>query len=72
MKSIKKKNSKKKKELPPVDVNNKEEMIALGIHPRDRFVRDPSVWTKTPEEKALVKEARHRYGRGIGTRLSAS
>lgn len=62
---MKKKVEKKKKELPPVNVHNQEEMIASGIHPRNRVPRDPSVWTKTPHEKELVKECRHRYGRGI-------
>ena len=37
----------------------------LGIHPKYKVPRDPSVWTKTPHEKELVKECRHRYGRGI-------
>lgn len=40
---MKKKVEKKKKELPPVNVHNQEEMIALGIHPRNRVPRDPSV-----------------------------
>ena len=48
-----------------VNVHNQEEMIALGIHPKYKVPRDPSVWTKTPHEKELVKECRHRYGRGI-------
>lgn len=60
-----KKTENKRKELSPVNVHNQEEMIALGIHLKYKVPRDPSVWTKTPHEKELVKECRHRYGRGI-------
>lgn len=45
----------------PVDVHNAELMIALGIQPRNKESRDPSVWTKTASEKKALKEAKLRY-----------
>lgn len=44
-----------------VDIRDKELMISLGIHPRDAAPRDPSVWTKTPEQKKAMKRNRRKY-----------
>lgn len=41
-----------------VDVHNDELMIELGIRPPHLIPRDPSVWTKTPREKKLLKSLR--------------
>lgn len=34
-----------------VNINDKDLMISLGIHPKNAEPRDPSVWTKTIKEK---------------------
>lgn len=49
----------KKKETSWVDVHNSDLMISLGIHPKYATPRDPSVWTKTPKEKALLAKCRY-------------
>lgn len=41
-----------------VNVRDDELMIALGIRPPHLIPRDPSVWTKTPREKKLLKSLR--------------
>ena len=41
-----------------VDVHDDELMIELGIRPPHLVPRDPSVWTKTPYEKKLLKSLR--------------
>ena len=41
-----------------VDVRDRELMIKLGIHPPYATPRDPSVWTKTPNEKRLLRSLR--------------
>ena len=49
----------KKKETSWVDVHDSDLMISLGIHPKYATPRDPSIWTKTPKEKALLAKCRH-------------
>lgn len=44
-----------------VNINDKDLMISLGIHPRNAEPRDPSVWIKTAKEKADVKRMRLRH-----------
>lgn len=66
MKKFDKKNQQKpvkkmtKVEKAPVDVQNNAMMIAEGIRLPDLKPRDPAVWTKTPEEKRLLKIAKRR------------
>lgn len=43
---------------PWVNVHDDELMIKLGIRPPHLVPRDPSVWTKTPYEKKLLKSLR--------------
>lgn len=52
----------KKKELDPVNVHDKQQMIDLGLHPKDRVIYD---FSKTPEEKAKLKKLRRQLGRGF-------
>ena len=49
----------KKKELPPVDLKNESECISLGIRNPKVSPRDPSVWTKSKKEKALIRKLKH-------------
>ena len=42
---------KNKEEKDPVDVNNDGQMVALGLRNPKAFERDPSVWSKTDEER---------------------
>lgn len=44
-----------------VNINDKDLMISLGIHPKNAEPRDPSVWTKTIKEKNDVKRMRLRH-----------
>jgi hypothetical protein len=44
-----------------VNINDKDFMISLGIHPKNAEPRDPSVWTKTAKEKNDVKKMRLRH-----------
>lgn len=46
----------KKKELPPVDVTNDAECIALGLRLPKRQPRDPSIWTKSNRDRQLIKK----------------
>lgn len=41
-----------------VDVHNDELMVELGIRHPEETPRDPSVWTKTPNERRLLKSLR--------------
>lgn len=42
-----------------VDVHNDDDMRKNGLwRPYDVTPRDPSVWTKTPKEKAALKKAK--------------
>lgn len=43
-----------------VDVYNDAEMVALGLRVPPLVPRDPSVWTKTPSEKFILKRERAR------------
>lgn len=46
-----------------VDVNDDALMVKLGIRHPSAAPRDPSVWTKSPKEKALLKKLRnHKSG----------
>lgn len=46
-----------------VDVNDDALMVKLGIRYPNAAPRDPSVWTKSPKEKALLKKLRnHKSG----------
>lgn len=45
----------KKRETPPIDVKNDELMVAEGLRPAVVKPRDPSVWTKTKDEKEFWK-----------------
>lgn len=49
-----------KKKVEPINVNDQAAMIEANIHPPYRMMRDPNVWTKTPEEKARLKREKHR------------
>lgn len=51
---------KKKKELPPVNCHNEEEMIALGYR-NPLTPRDKTVWTKTASEKKLLKQTKRKF-----------
>jgi hypothetical protein len=42
-----------------VDVNDDALMVKLGIRHPSAAPRDPSVWTKSPKEKALLKRLRN-------------
>lgn len=44
-----------------VNINDKDLMISIGIHPKNAEPRDPSVWTKTIKEKNDVKKMRLRH-----------
>lgn len=44
-----------------VDVHDRELMIELGIHPPYAVPRDPSVWTKTPYEKRVLRSERCKH-----------
>ena len=44
-----------------VDVHDRELMIELGIHPPYAVPRDPSVWTKTPYEKKVLRLERCKH-----------
>lgn len=50
----------KSDKLPPVNVNDLEEMIALGYR-NPLEPRDPTVWTKTNSEKKVLKRLRRFY-----------
>jgi hypothetical protein len=50
----------KKKTIKPVNIYDLQEMIALGYR-NPLTPRDQTVWTKTPYEKRLIKQAKHRY-----------
>ncbi len=41
-----------------VDVHNEALMIELGIHPHKATPRDPSVWTKSKQEKKILQTLR--------------
>lgn len=43
---------------PWVDVHNDALMVELGIRPRSATSRDPSIWTKSKQEKKIVKNLR--------------
>lgn len=44
-----------------VDVHDDEQMVELGIRPPSVAPRDPSVWTKTPYEKRILKSLRRMH-----------
>ena len=52
-----------------VDVHNEALMIELGIHPRKATPRDPSVWTKSVQEKKILQTLRcaHKGKMHLGT-----
>lgn len=54
-----KKKIEKKEENLRVDVNNDAEMVALGIRPKNLEPRDPSVWTKSRQDKKNAKLVKH-------------
>ncbi len=54
-----------KKVMKPVDCSNDQEMQDLCGRYRNLQPRDPSVWTKTPNEKEKMKQLRRIYGRGF-------
>ena len=41
-----------------VDVHDAALMVELGIHPRPATPRDPSVWTKSEQEKRILRTLR--------------
>ena len=45
-----------KKKTDWVNVHDDALMISLGLRLPKRVPRDPSVWTKTPKEKAVLKK----------------
>ena len=47
-----------------VDVNNDAMMVSLGLRDPVMKYRDPSIWTKTPEEKLLARKIR-KYPIGV-------
>lgn len=53
---------KNKKELDPwIDIHDDELMISLGIRPPHLEERDPEVWTKTTQEKKLLRSLRNKH-----------
>lgn len=52
-----------------VDVHDDALMIELGIHPRPATPRDPSVWTKSKQEKKILRTLRctHKGRMHLGT-----
>lgn len=54
---------KERKQLPPVDTRDQQQMINLGLHPK---VRETYNWSKTDEEKAKLKKLRSQYPYGRG------
>ena len=51
-----------RKELDPIDVRNRQEMIDLGLHPKNREHYD---WSKTPEEKVKLQKLKRELGRNF-------
>ena len=43
---------------PWVDVHNDALMVKLGIHPHSATPRDPNIWTKSKQEKKILKTLR--------------
>lgn len=54
-----------KRELPPVDIRDQQEMIKLGLHPQYRETYD---WSKTDKEKQKLQKLRRLLGRGFSNR----
>lgn len=52
-----------------VDVHDDALMVELGIHPRPATPRDPSVWTKSKQEKKILRTLRcsHKGKMHLGT-----
>lgn len=52
-----------------IDIHDEELMIAFGIHPQMLASKDSSVWTKTEQERKLLKKYRseHKGKMHIGT-----
>lgn len=52
-----------------VDVHDEALMVELGIHPRPVTPRDPSVWTKSKQEKKILRTLRcaHKGKTHLGT-----
>lgn len=42
-----------------IDVHNDDQLVSLGIRPANLTPKDPKMWTKTPNERKLLKELRH-------------
>lgn len=51
-----------KKELEPVNVHDRQLMIDLGLHPKDRVIPD---FSKTPEEKEKLRAFKRQLGKGF-------
>ena len=51
----------KREEEHFVDVKNDKQMVELGLRVPMLESRDSSVWTKTPNEKRILRELRHSY-----------
>ena len=62
---------KQKVEREPIDVTNDAVMVAEGIRLPNLKPRDTTVWTKTPAEKAKLKQAKLRDKTEFATRWSA-
>lgn len=62
---------KQKVEREPVDVTNDAMMAAEGIRLPNLKPRDVSIWTKTPSEKAKLKQAKRRDKTKFTTRWAA-
>lgn len=61
----------KEREIEWVDVHDDALMVKLGIRNPDLQPRDPSVWTKTPKEKKILKKLRNTHKRNtLGAKRS--
>lgn len=50
---------KSEKQASPVNINNDEEMVRLGIRPPKVNPRDPSVWSKTEKERQIWRKVKN-------------
>ena len=54
---------KRQVEVSPINTKNRQEMIDLGYHPKDKVRHD---WSKTEAEKSKLKRLRNQYPYGRG------
>lgn len=62
---VKRINTVEERKIEWTDVHDSALKISLGIEPPDMSPKDPTVWTKTPKEKKLLKKYRKRHKKDI-------